>query len=388
MLNGASPTVADAEGNHPIHHAARNGHLGVVKMLMRNGADLTASNGDRMTPRSLATQYSHSAVADMIWSVEDPAGYAASVADGMESPSLILSLADGEVSSDDDEIECDPFLDAAETATADVAQDPGLAPVAESVAADDAVAGGSSETALRAGSDDHNAPGSNPSDPGPPPTKRRPGTYRFRPLPSPPSARDGDTASEIVVSTNGAAAVAGGGGGGGGLVMPRSGTSGRPASTRPRNGPPPAKPKRVYKGRAERAKSNPTPPDALGVGVGYDGITPEMLDSIKERPRVPTPPTNAAGARASLTPDPSRRFDFDNPAGSRDAADDGASTGGAPTSGEANNAAPTEGGGGDGEHQPRVRMSTIDAIAGLDDVMADIANAAEFSDMGDEDGGA
>ena len=48
----------DIEGQTPLHHAARNGMVELVKLLLDRGADCNSKNDKLRTPLQLATQYS------------------------------------------------------------------------------------------------------------------------------------------------------------------------------------------------------------------------------------------------------------------------------------------------------------------------------------------
>ena len=54
LANGADPRVADAEGNTPLHHAARSSDPGVVALLRDAAAELDALNHDGLTPLGVA----------------------------------------------------------------------------------------------------------------------------------------------------------------------------------------------------------------------------------------------------------------------------------------------------------------------------------------------
>jgi len=48
----------DIEGQLPLHHAARNGMVDIVKLLLERGADCNVKNDKLRTPLQLAAQYS------------------------------------------------------------------------------------------------------------------------------------------------------------------------------------------------------------------------------------------------------------------------------------------------------------------------------------------
>ena len=54
LANGADPRAADAEGNTPMHHAARSSDPGVVALLRDAAADIDILNGDGLTPLGVA----------------------------------------------------------------------------------------------------------------------------------------------------------------------------------------------------------------------------------------------------------------------------------------------------------------------------------------------
>ncbi len=54
LANGADPRVADAEGNTPLHHAARSSDPGVVALLRDAAADPEALNRDGLSPLGVA----------------------------------------------------------------------------------------------------------------------------------------------------------------------------------------------------------------------------------------------------------------------------------------------------------------------------------------------
>lgn len=54
LANGADPRVADADGNTPLHHAARSSDPGVVALLRDAAAELDVRNHDGRTPLGIA----------------------------------------------------------------------------------------------------------------------------------------------------------------------------------------------------------------------------------------------------------------------------------------------------------------------------------------------
>lgn len=54
LANGADPRAADAEGNTPLHHAARSTDAAVAALLLDAGAHIDAINGDGFSPLGIA----------------------------------------------------------------------------------------------------------------------------------------------------------------------------------------------------------------------------------------------------------------------------------------------------------------------------------------------
>ncbi len=54
LTNGADPRVGDADGNTPLHHAARSSDPGVAALLRDAGADMDALNGEGVSPLGIA----------------------------------------------------------------------------------------------------------------------------------------------------------------------------------------------------------------------------------------------------------------------------------------------------------------------------------------------
>ncbi len=54
LANGADPRIGDADGNTPLHHAARSSDPGVAALLRDSGADMNALNGEGVSPLGIA----------------------------------------------------------------------------------------------------------------------------------------------------------------------------------------------------------------------------------------------------------------------------------------------------------------------------------------------
>src|SRR3546814_13576267 len=54
LANGADPRATDADGNTPLHHAARSSDPGVAALLRDAAAEMTALNHDGLTPLGVA----------------------------------------------------------------------------------------------------------------------------------------------------------------------------------------------------------------------------------------------------------------------------------------------------------------------------------------------
>src|SRR5699024_12457618 len=54
LASGADPRAADAEGDTPMHHAARSSDPGAVALLRDAAADIDILNGDGLTPLGVA----------------------------------------------------------------------------------------------------------------------------------------------------------------------------------------------------------------------------------------------------------------------------------------------------------------------------------------------
>ncbi|MEZ5465266.1 MAG: ankyrin repeat domain-containing protein [Lysobacteraceae bacterium] len=59
LANGADPRAADAEGNTPLHHAARSSDPGVAALLLDAGAEIDAPNRGGLTPLGVACSCSN-----------------------------------------------------------------------------------------------------------------------------------------------------------------------------------------------------------------------------------------------------------------------------------------------------------------------------------------
>jgi ankyrin repeat protein len=66
IARGADVRVADAGGHTPLHIAAENGLLEVVKALLAQGADPLAVDGEEKTPLSRAAAKNRNDVIDAI----------------------------------------------------------------------------------------------------------------------------------------------------------------------------------------------------------------------------------------------------------------------------------------------------------------------------------
>jgi ankyrin repeat protein len=61
--SGANLHTVDKNGWTPLHTASRNGHLVVVKLLLKYGVDINLRNGANNTPADLALDYNNAEVA-------------------------------------------------------------------------------------------------------------------------------------------------------------------------------------------------------------------------------------------------------------------------------------------------------------------------------------
>ena len=59
MTSTTNPNVADNFGKSPIHFAAQNGHLEIVRLLMKTSNNPNAPDNSGMTPENLAMQNGH-----------------------------------------------------------------------------------------------------------------------------------------------------------------------------------------------------------------------------------------------------------------------------------------------------------------------------------------
>lgn len=63
---GADPTLADRDGFLPLHHACQTGHRNVVRLLIKAGADPTHANRDGSLPLHKACQNSRETIARLL----------------------------------------------------------------------------------------------------------------------------------------------------------------------------------------------------------------------------------------------------------------------------------------------------------------------------------
>src|SRR5438093_879209 len=63
---GADVNAADAQGWRPLHLAAANNNLDVIKALIAQGADVHAANGEAKTALSLAQEKNHREAASFL----------------------------------------------------------------------------------------------------------------------------------------------------------------------------------------------------------------------------------------------------------------------------------------------------------------------------------
>ena len=68
MLIGHGANVNARQQDHwtPIHLSARNGHLGILKLLLERGADLQALNDEGETPYQLSLTYGYRKITDFL----------------------------------------------------------------------------------------------------------------------------------------------------------------------------------------------------------------------------------------------------------------------------------------------------------------------------------
>jgi ankyrin repeat protein len=66
LENGANPNYRYGPGYSPLLTAAANGHLEIVKLLLAHGADRRATSNDSKSALALATERSHTHVADYL----------------------------------------------------------------------------------------------------------------------------------------------------------------------------------------------------------------------------------------------------------------------------------------------------------------------------------
>ncbi|KAG8810186.1 hypothetical protein FRC17_003058, partial [Serendipita sp. 399] len=74
--NNASSMPVGRRGSTPLHFAAAMGHMGVVKLLLENGANPSARDVEKLTPEMLARTLEKRAVADFLrdWELNGGAG--------------------------------------------------------------------------------------------------------------------------------------------------------------------------------------------------------------------------------------------------------------------------------------------------------------------------
>ena len=66
LKNGADPNVREQGGYTPLHAAAQNGDLAVIRTLIYGGADLEARSHDGKTPLDLALEADHLEAAKLL----------------------------------------------------------------------------------------------------------------------------------------------------------------------------------------------------------------------------------------------------------------------------------------------------------------------------------
>lgn len=66
LMAGANPDAKDENGETPLHVAARVGHLGMVKELVKFGGDVNAENLAGYTPLALAIRHGHREVEEFL----------------------------------------------------------------------------------------------------------------------------------------------------------------------------------------------------------------------------------------------------------------------------------------------------------------------------------
>lgn len=66
LWKGARLDALDSHGDTPLHIAARNGHLSLVELLMKHGADLTIHNAQAESPAQAALKANHKAIGAML----------------------------------------------------------------------------------------------------------------------------------------------------------------------------------------------------------------------------------------------------------------------------------------------------------------------------------
>jgi ankyrin repeat protein len=66
LENGADVSATDTHGGTPLHYAAALGYKGVAEVLLANKANVNARDGNGNTPLQLAATYGHQDVAELL----------------------------------------------------------------------------------------------------------------------------------------------------------------------------------------------------------------------------------------------------------------------------------------------------------------------------------